>query len=210
MNIQIKCHHCQQVQDFEIYPEINVSKEPALKNMVLNFELFKDTCQNCHQIIPVSYGTIYHDFDQRFLVLLDPNHSKSLTEINKNLLTEYGELDNYMIRVVSNPDDLKEKILLRDAHLDDRLIEIVKQYYVASALEKNPKLELSTVLFSRGITTHEIVFITTDQQKFKADLNEEVMNHLKTLYRQKIEEFTQKGANRIDAHWVSVLFESRH
>ncbi|HHX52096.1 MAG TPA: hypothetical protein GX703_01100 [Erysipelothrix sp.] len=210
MLIDLTCPNCQHQQEFQIYPEINVSKEPALKNMVFNFQLFKDTCENCEKIIPVAYATIYHDFDQKFIVVLDPTRQKTLTEVNQELEKEFGELKGYTIRLVHNPDDLKEKIQLRDSHYDDRLVEIIKQYYVASALDKNPELKLNAVLFNRGLTHNEIVLITADQQKLSAELNEEILNHLSTLYKKKIAELTLEGANRIDGVWVSHVLETKH
>lgn len=210
MKIQLTCPHCQHEQEFQIYPEINVSNEPALKNMIFNFELFKDTCESCENIIPVSYATIYHDFDQKFIVVLDPTREKTLTEVNEELEKQFGSLDSYLIRLVHNPDDLKEKVQLRDAHYDDRLIEIIKQYYVASALDQNPDLKFTAVLFNRGLVNHEIVLITSDQQKLSAELNQEILNHLFTLYRKKIEELTYPGANRIDGQWVGHVLETKH
>lgn len=210
MLIDLVCPHCQHQQQFQIYPTINVSNEPALKNLVFNFELFKDTCESCERIIPVSYATIYHDFDQKFLVVLDPTREKTLQEIDKELEEEFDELKDYQIRLVHNPDDLKEKIQLRDSHLDDRLIEIIKQYYVASAMEKNPDLVLNAVLFNKGLAHHEIVLITNQQQKLSAQLDQRILSHLETLYQKKIKELTRPGANRIDAQWVALVLEHKH
>lgn len=209
-HLNITCPHCNHQQDFTLYDVINVSNEPALKNMVMSFELFKETCESCSNIIPVSYQTIYHDFDLKLIVVLDPTLEKSSQDVNELLEKEYGDLEGYQIRLVSNPDELKEKIQLRDAHLDDRVVEIVKQYYVATALERNPELKFMTVLFNRGLTEHEIVFITQDHQNFKAELDTTILEHLKTLYNKKINELTQKGCNIINAQWANLLLETQH
>lgn len=210
MNIELTCPHCQHQQDFQLYREINVSNEPALKNSVLNFELFKSECEACHQIIPVAYQTIYHDFDLKLIVLLDPTAEQTLDEVNQLLEKEYGELKDYTIRLVHNPDQLKEKVLLRDARLDDRLIEIVKQYYAVSALEKDPNLEILTILFNRGLTEHEIVFVTKSQQKFKAVLDMEIVRHLSQLYKKKMDQFTKDGCNLINHTWAHQILQAKH
>lgn len=210
MKINLVCPHCQHEQDFLVYPEINVGNEPGLKNSVLNFELFKDECENCQHIIPVAYQTIYHDFEQKLIVVLDPTQEKSNQDVNELLEKEFGPLEGYTIRLVHNPDDLKEKIQLRDSHLDDRLIEIAKQYYVVNAIEQDPNLELISVLFNRGLEAHEIVLITKDQQKLKAELNLDIVGHMNTLYGKKILQYTSAGCNRIDANWAHQLLSDKH
>lgn len=210
MIIDLTCPYCEHKQSFEVYPELNVSNEPALKNMVMSFELFKDQCESCTNIIPVSYQTMYHDFDQKLIVVLDPTYNLKAIEINEMLEKDLGDLEGYTVRIVNTPDELKEKILLSDAHLDDRAVELLKQYYAVSALEKNPELEFMAVLFNRGLVEHEIVFITKDQQKFKAEVNTTVPNNLAKIYEKKINELTQPGANMINAQWAGLVLESKH
>ena len=123
---------------------------------------------------------------------------------------EFGELDGYTIRLVSTPDELKEKIMLRDSHIDDRVLELMKQYYAVNALEKNPELEFVAVLFNRGLTEHEIVLVTKNHQKLKAELNLEILDNLKKLYEKKINEMTKPGCNIINAQWAGHLLETKH
>lgn len=210
MIIDLTCPYCQHQQRFEVYPQINVSNEPALKNMVMNFELFKDQCESCSNIIPLAYQTMYHDFDQKLLVFLDPTQQLSASEVDDMIEKEFGELSDYTIRLVSTPDELKEKIMLRDSHIDDRVLELMKQYYAVNALEKNPELEFVAVLFNRGLTEHEIVLVTKDHQKLKAQLNLEILDHLKKLYEKKINEMTKPGCNVINAQWAGHLLETKH
>lgn len=210
MNIELTCPHCSHQQEFEVYPQLNVSNEPGLKNMVLNFELFKDECESCQHIIPVAYQSVYHDFDQKLIIVIDPTQTQTPQEVDEMLQKEFGELDGYTIRLVHNPDELKEKILLRDSHLDDRVIEIVKQYYVYNAMEKDPSLKLIAVLFNRGLTEHEIVFVTESQQKFKAELNMSIVDHLGKLYQNKINELTSLRCNVIDSNWATQVLQVSH
>lgn len=204
--IEIKCPSCGHSQNFEVHSNLDVSVEPTYKNMVLDFQLFKTHCESCERVIPVQYETLYHDFDQRLMIILDPSNERTDEEINQYLEAEYGPLENYTIRRVFNPDQLKEKVQARDAHIDDRLLEVTKVYYLLNA--SNQKLDnVADVLFNRGLTEHEIVFLLEEGKVLKTSLNLEIMGHLSQMFGDTIDSLTKPGCNTIDGNWAAEVLK---
>lgn len=57
------------------------------------------------------------------------------------------EEEGYQVRLVSSLNDLKEKILISDAGLDDRVIELLKIYIEAMASDQFDADECIKVVF---------------------------------------------------------------
>lgn len=119
----LRCPFCKAEQQHNLYPVVDLGENPSLKLGLLTDSLFSVRCKQCNNQFAVMHEMLVMDKKASFAILLAPE--SKLTEV-KEPSDEIAELKN--LRLVNTSDELKEKILLLDAALDDRTIELCKMY----------------------------------------------------------------------------------
>lgn len=125
--LPIECPECYFKGEME-FKIINIDQTPELKKDIFNNEIFMWTCPVCGaKVFAYDYGLLYHDMKNQCIIsiaLFDDNPLAKLImpEIPDSLLN----LSGYKYRTVSSIGQLKEKIFILDAGLDDVVIEYMK------------------------------------------------------------------------------------
>ena len=125
----IVCPTCGQTQKLELYTSINAEENPELRRDILRESVFDWECRHCGYTAQMAYPTIYHDPARGFMICLRPSGAVSKVET-------IPAVQNLIKRSVKNPQELKEKILIFEAGLDDAAVELVKNAIV-TVLRKN-------------------------------------------------------------------------
>jgi len=119
----LRCPFCNTEQQHKLYPVVDLVENPSLKLGLLTDSLFSVRCSECNNQFVVMHEMLVIDKDASFAILLAPD--SDLTEI-KEPSEGIGQFET--LRLVNTSDELKEKILLLDAGLDDKTIELCKMY----------------------------------------------------------------------------------
>jgi len=157
--IEISCNNCGKKSDYVMWQSLNVQLNPEQKENVLTGKLFQFTCPHCKETYTLCHNFLYHDMENQIMIhyILD-NDDKGAQEAKEafdnrfgthenelgELLAATGMNDAYRMRIVRSHNELKEKILIFDAGLDDRVISLLKFLYAA----KNQETEFDAVLFN--------------------------------------------------------------
>lgn len=115
---EISCPNCAAIQKTEMWPGIDCAEHPELREQILDETLFNWKCQNCGYEAQMVYPCLYHDKKHKFMICLEFDGH---TEFE---MPPY--LDCIKKRYVSSLPQLKEKILLFEADLNDTAMELVK------------------------------------------------------------------------------------
>ena len=151
--MKITCPDCQKEGNFTIWHSINVDVDPETREKVKSGELFEYTCKNCGKKNLVEYRFLYHDMENKFLIWYFPKHdydiNKEILEVNSNTL--HGVMKE-RVRIVDTRNDLLEKIFIFENHLNDIVVEIIKDIIRQQLEDKNiniffNKLENDTLCF---------------------------------------------------------------
>lgn len=130
----VACPNCGAAVRTEMWPGIRAESDPQLRARVLDETLFDWKCPQCGCERRFLYPCLYHDKGRGFMVYLAPNGSGS--EFRPVDVSEkFPQLAGVKKRVVASPAELKEKVLIFEAGLDDRAVELVK-YALAAVLEE--------------------------------------------------------------------------
>lgn len=119
------CKHCGKEQVLDIYKSINAATDPDLKAAVISGEAFLWECPECGNSNLVAYECLYHDPEQKFMVWMLPFGEPEGPEKDA-IMNQTKAMGDYRLRIVTNVGDLMEKVIIFDAGLDDRCIELVK------------------------------------------------------------------------------------
>lgn len=149
----VTCPQCGHSQEFLVWPSLNVSLDPDEKPRLLSGALHRFTCEQCAAQTEVSFPLLYHDMDRKLMIhyLQEGETPEEHTEgIMGSLLGMMGE--SYTFRYVHSRNEMIEKILIFDAGLDDRVVELFK-FLLRAKNSLPPKDEL---YFSRlSVTSAE-------------------------------------------------------
>lgn len=134
MSKDIGCPKCGAASRTQMWPGICAQDDPELRARALDETLFDWKCPGCGYSAQFVYPCLYHDRDREFMIYLAPNGSG--TEFQPVDVSEkFPQLAEVKKRVVASPAELKEKILIFEAGLDDLAVELVK-YALAGVLEE--------------------------------------------------------------------------
>lgn len=104
---------------------ISANSEPLLRKEILEETLFDWRCPHCGYEAELLYPCLYHDKARGFMVYMAPNSGEApLQELEVN--SRFPQLGGVQKRIVTTPTQLKEKLLIFEAGLDDAAVEIVK------------------------------------------------------------------------------------
>ena len=121
----ITCPECGQTGKMGIWPTLNVSLDPDMKDRVLDQSLFRRTCESCHHVAHVFFRMLYHDMDTHTMVwLVEPDAETD--EIQHVLSSLPFGSQNYRLRIVRSINELVEMVMMIDANLNDLAIQVIK------------------------------------------------------------------------------------
>lgn len=137
----IICPQCGMKQPYGLFSSINVAQNPELKQLLLKEELFDWRCKRCNYFANMAYPFIYTDPDKKLTVCFVPAGTKSTVDSS-------GIMPGFKKREVKNLAELKEKILIFDANLNDVAVELVKSA-LTEILKEGYKVSRLHAYFSR-------------------------------------------------------------
>lgn len=118
----VACGGCGVTQPFVYRSSVNVSLYPNLKEELLGGKLNRFKCSHCGWCGEVSVSLLYHDMENQLMIWLFPGEKAPAA----GALPIDPTMGNYRYRVVQTNNQLREKIYIFDAGLDDQIIEFYK------------------------------------------------------------------------------------
>ena len=102
------------------YQNIFVDERPVLKKMILDGELFRYRCPNCHLSGVLEYETIYVDNANRLTVHLVPDKERRHEFVESHFYERLAGLySTHSCRIAQDVEMLRELIKIRDDGFDD-------------------------------------------------------------------------------------------
>lgn len=168
----IVCPSCGQTQKLDMYTSVNAAENPELRRDILRESIFDWECRHCGYTAQMAYPMIYNDVKNGFILCLRPSGAVSKAE-------SFPAIRALTKRSVKNPQELKEKILIFEAGLDDTAVELVKNAIVTvirKSYEGNVHAyfcaggeeELRFAIFTKGM--QEPVYQTTKTAVYRQSL----------------------------------------
>ena len=146
---EMSCPRCGHLQTVEFYRSVNVTINPELRGELFGHGLNIACCERCGSTGFLPVPMFYHDMALRFLILLDSTNAlgDDTTHIFEVFMGKgivppafasmIGDLhQQYRTRIVSTYDRMLEKILVFEAGLDDRIIELLS-YFIGLSYQED-------------------------------------------------------------------------
>jgi hypothetical protein len=138
-DLSITCPFCAHVFDVQIASGLHISRLPHIRERIIDGRLHRFDCPACTRTIEVRRPLIYADFERGDWIEVWPaddiahwpelaakcsaNYRRAI-ERGAPMLRAHSE--RFRVRIVFGYDELREKLLVWDARLDDVAIECLK------------------------------------------------------------------------------------
>lgn len=147
---QLTCVKCGTAFPITYWASVNVTLNPELRDEVLNGKIRTQECPSCGQSFFLNLDLLYHDMQNKFMISFHaprpgrqieyPDQLNAVTEPEGTLSEEEQHrlmmdmllaaseksMADYRRRIVTSWNQLKEKILIFEAGLEDGALEIIK------------------------------------------------------------------------------------
>lgn len=170
-HIQLTCPNCGRKSTYTLKNLIDTGTDPYAEKNLFNGTLFQYTCPFCHEVTDISYSCMYHDQARKVLIgYADNENDEREMRLNLNGSYHRDELDDVLRqwaagckkRLVTQINDLQEKVLIFHYNLDDRIIEIAKYYTTMIAEEQNSEWQIETMYFNHNEEGYSFLAIDKD------------------------------------------------
>ncbi|MGM9767914.1 MAG: CpXC domain-containing protein [Candidatus Cryptobacteroides sp.] len=222
MKSNAKCTSCGKENFIDVYHTINVRENPDLKDKVKDGSAFLWQCQHCGQVNLAAYQTLYHDPDERLMILLLPEGSipdadreiieKKMAVIAEQLVSEGADMEGYVLRIVPDVGSLIEKVNIHDAGLDDVVMEMCK-YITKMELsgKESDKEKISAIMdaqfkfYKMDGPDNEITFsYPLEGQLQGVVIGFNVYEDCCGIVQRNPSVRPEKGFTRVDAKWLAT------
>jgi hypothetical protein len=188
---EFNCPSCSALSKAEARGAVNTQDEPSAKKAIIDGSFFDHTCIKCGHTTRLIYNMLYIDPARRIMVCLIAGGGLDAQAQMMSAAKELSYPEDFVLRVVHSANDLREKILIFDESLDDRIVEIAK----GNALSQlDPDIFVREIHFDviggqRALTlfckndgeSEDEVLYVTDFDTLYAELSERYENRLPAL-----------------------------
>lgn len=183
----VTCPECGNVQDFIVWQTLNGDLDPEAKQQLLDGTLFSFECSKCGYKSNVDYSTLYHDMTNKAMVYyVDEESVKQTIETMVDAENKMGfAMPGYRKRIVTDQNALREKAIIFEHGLDDRVIEIIKLIYLANASKQFPEADIKEVYFL--VSDGEYILEFVGNSPLSAEIPTGMYDSIKTDFAERLE-----------------------
>jgi hypothetical protein len=173
----IRCPKCQQDQSVELYESINVQTSPDLKKLLMANQMNTVTCEQCALTFRVDKPLLYHDPKRNFMIYQIPMGENVVEDGEREFTESLGRLSSLMPKDIQPPDvslvfsrtELVERIFLRDAGLNERIIEYIKYMIYTRNMGKINPVRKALLFDVEDSTPEALCFVVQDVESKKLE-----------------------------------------
>ena len=197
ISVKIKCPTCLEEKTAEIKNVFDRND----KELVLGRDMFRFKCAKCGNIIKMLYDCEYIDEEKKFAIVYFSRYS-----LNKNLekiKSIFDKISNgYIKRAVFSANELKEKIKIFDAGLDDRAIEICKIIYKNRLSETEKTHVIRNVYFGVNDGEFQIIIQFDDNRLKVIKLSRELYSQVLKMVDENLKGVADSNEIVINKEWA--------
>ena len=200
----IACPECGQTQDFIVWQTLNGDMNPKEKQQLLDGTLFRFECSKCGHKSNVAYGMLYHDMtNQAMVYYVDEESVEQTIEMMADAENKMGiGMPGYRKRIVTDQNALREKAIIFEYGLDDRVIEIIKLIYLANVSEQFSDAKIKEVYFLVDDGKYILEFV--GENPLRAEIHANMYDGIKADFAERLEAEGDKEPI-INIGWASVF-----
>lgn len=196
------CPKCKHENQLRVWQTLNADLDPDAKQQLLEGTLFRFKCQSCYYECNLNYDVLYHDMKHQAMVYYVSLHSieETIDMINATEEPFKGGMSGYSIRIATSQETLREKAIIIESGLDDRIVEIMKIFVLTKARDHFLEASIEAIFFS-FFHDEQLVFELVGAQTHGANIPFAVYEKLREDYQARFELVGNKE-RFVDLKWA--------
>ena len=167
----------------------------------------------------MTYNCIYHDMENGIVLWLVPEMNgptnkqledvveRDIEKMEKKVLEECS-CEKKLLRLVTTPNQLREKLIIVENHLNDKIVEIMKKIYLANLHTFFPndnisKDDVKEILFDQNNEGENSIVLFTDKyEPVSLPVNEKMYNKVYEDFAEAVKSLDKDGFEKVDDKWA--------
>lgn len=198
--MDVTCPKCHTVTPWKVWDRIDTNENPEMKEEVRNGKAFRFECPHCQAVSHLNYDFLYVEEP---LVMGMSATEEDAPGLKGSQLEENG----YTVRLVHSINAFMEKLLIHDAGLDDRIVEIMKTAIWARIENEYKDKNITDVLFAisqEGVPG--FIFRSGSEMVASMEMDIPLYQAMMEAGKERIDELS-KGIVEIDQTWAKDALE---
>lgn len=147
---EVCCPECGAAIRFEFRATLSADREPEAAKALRRGGLFSVKCGGCGFQSTIRYPMLYTDLAHRAIIRCTATDDEEVLRMTAGEVRKTAEAFGGAAlrhRIVTDPEDLREKAEIFHAGLDDRHVEIMKPFVMQQLREAKPDLPVAYLRF---------------------------------------------------------------
>ncbi len=198
---EITCPACGSKHEFKVWDSINTKQDLELKEAVRTGDAFRYTCPDCGATALLNYNFLYHQMEDKYMVFVSVE-GDAWNQMMSILSARQKDLPDYTMRIVRSYNDFREKLMILDAGLDDRVVEIIKSSVWHNVEETYADKGIDEILFAMNDDgEHGFLFRSKDKMIASMEFDMDLYKVVKNAAESRLD-FYSRGIFGIDRAWA--------
>ena len=214
------CPNCGNKIEVEFQQEYEVPLfNKKVKNEIMSKrgDYFSTTCSKCGQKVMWAYPFRYVDPVQKLDFFLMPVGHPEEQKFFNNIDT-FNTHVGFTTRLVADGDALAEKIIIQEAGLDDRVIELCKNLLWGDFCEEqlkyaDYKMEFDLFVFSKSSEYKYVIMyayeVNGKRETLALQLTEKYYNMIKNAFEPIYQKLPQTAFDEVNTKWAYKMYDIR-
>lgn len=177
----VECPNCKSKAEYTITNVVDSAANPYDKHRLLNGTFFDCKCNHCSFERSLAYDMVYKDAENNAIIYLvndeDAQGVYTALRLTDALNKNDTDGDKTRKRIVTCPHRFREKALVFDLGLDDRIIELAKIFCLGDAEENMPELNFIDATFNVKDGQH-VIELLAEEKTITALIPDGFLDHL--------------------------------
>ena len=197
---EVNCPNCGSPISFTVWDSINTMIPTAISD-IISGRLFDIECEKCGFKTRIDYPILFNDMEHHVMIYYIRPEQMDETTQAASVMRMIGS----QVRIVMSQNELIEKVMIFNAGLDDRIIELVKILTLEELSEQLQGRNVDTVYFDKHDGDYRFVLIM-DGQQASVGINIDSVNTLAESMKQSLAE--AKPEYIVDRKWAERFMSS--
>ena len=205
--VYVTCPKCQTRIEATVFETVNTDYAPDLAKSIIDGSLFEARCPNCGVVAHMEYDVLYNDLKHMAMIwAIHPNsrdydkHVREARMVPTTMLT--------MTRIVSDMNELREKVACIESGADDRAIELYKHLFEVMINEEATESTVNQVFFTIEAGERTIIAYDDKGQERRYHLDEKIYQLLSDVAGQMSADNQQEPFPIYDRAWSRSFYAS--
>lgn len=201
----VNCPKCGKKYQTTVFESINSDFAPNVAETIISGERFNGTCPKCGFVAHLEYDVLYHDLKHGAMIWVihdnNANYTQKIAEVRSTPVLYKTT------RIVSDMNELREKVACLEAEKDDRVVELCKFFLSVQLMEQQPDYNFKNAFYTFSGGKNIVFFYDDKGKEMSCYLEDQIYDLISNMFADPLSQMSNKPYITINREWAAAFFE---